>query len=89
MFLQPLSKSTYSTFEKCPWKAHAHKNLGIPSESSPAAELGVKAHELIAAILKGEISKEDIDVFAEDNDIAEMTRAAFIYFPIPEVETIQ
>lgn len=86
MYLQPLSKSTYSTFEKCPWKAHAHKNLGIPSKSSPAAELGVKAHELIAAILKKEISQDDIDIFAETDDIAEMTRAAFLYFPIPEVE---
>jgi hypothetical protein len=44
MQLTPLSKSTYSVFLKCPFKAHAHKNLGHKSIAGPAAELGSAVH---------------------------------------------
>jgi hypothetical protein len=81
--LQPLSKSTYQTFESCPWKAHCHKNLGIKSESGPAAEMGIKVHELIAKILTGEIKYDDIDIFAETEEMATLTKA-LSRFPFPE-----
>jgi cytochrome c556 len=86
MLLTPLSKSTWSNFEKCPWKAHAHKNLRIKSESSLAAEIGVKTHELIAGVLKGEIPFEEIDLYAETPEIADLAKAAFTLFPDPELE---
>lgn len=85
MLLTPLSKSTWTNFEKCPWKAHAHKNLKIKSEYGLAAEIGVKAHELIAGVLKDEIPFEDIDLFAETPEISDLVKAAFTKFPDMEV----
>lgn len=79
MLLQPLSKSTYTNFLRCPWKAHAHKNLGIPSISGPAAIFGVKTHELIAAVLLGQVKFDEIDIYAESDEMAEMTRFAVSY----------
>lgn len=76
MNLSPLSKSTWQTFEKCPWKAHAHKNLGLESIAGPAAEAGKEAHSLIEQIIKGEISPEDAMASASDPEIADWVQTA-------------
>lgn len=74
MILSPLSKSTWSTFEKCPWKAHAHKNLGMPSEAGPAAEMGVVVHDIIAKVLKGEVSLSSVDIISPSDEATDLVK---------------
>lgn len=82
MFLKPLSKSTYQNFLLCPWAAHAFKNLGIESETSDAAQLGVDAHALIAEVLLNNVAEASIDIFAKSEEVAELTKSA-LDFPRP------
>jgi hypothetical protein len=56
--LDPLSKSTYKNWLKCPWKAHAHKNLGLVDVSGPAALNGQEFHYLLAEALSGRMTLE-------------------------------
>lgn len=58
MKLQPLSKSKYGDFLKCPWKAHALKNLGFEDKWGGAADMGIEMHDIVARILAGEITEE-------------------------------
>lgn len=86
MYLVPLSKSTYQNFLLCPWAAHAFKNLGIESETSEAAQIGVDTHALIAEVLLGNVSEAAIDIFAGSEDIATYTHNALTYFPRPTLD---
>jgi hypothetical protein len=85
MRLDPLSKSTYSTWETCHWKAHAHKNLGIESISGPAAVLGQDTHQVIQSVLKKEVDFSEIDKVSGSEEIADLARKAFS-FPPPTQE---
>lgn len=76
MKLTPLSKSTWATFELCPWKAHAHKNLGLESIAGPAAEAGKEAHSLIENVLRNEMTPEQAMDAASTPEIAEWVRVA-------------
>jgi hypothetical protein len=83
MILTPLSKSTYGTFEKCAWKAHAHKNLKLESKPGPAAIIGSETHSLIEAILKGEMTFSDVSEVASSPEIVSWIQRALAY-PWPE-----
>jgi hypothetical protein len=85
MILQPLSKSHWQTFLKCPWKAHCHKNLRIPSLTSRAGEIGREAHALIDAVLKGSLSFSEIGQVADDPEVVSLAQNAFS-FPDPQTE---
>lgn len=75
MHLSPLSKSTWATFELCPWKAHAHKNLGLESVAGPAAEAGKEAHTLIENVLRGHMTPEEAIAKASDPEIGDWIQA--------------
>lgn len=79
MILTPLSKSTWQTFEKCPWKAHAHKNLGLESVAGPAAEMGVEVHDIIARVLKRELDFQDIDKVASSDEVSSLAKNYLLF----------
>ncbi len=69
MKLDPLSKSTYKNWLKCPWKAHAHKNLGFVDVSGPAALMGIEFHYLLAEVLAGRMTLEQAIAAASTKEI--------------------
>lgn len=82
MNLTPLSKSTYRTFTACPWKAHAHKNLGFTFRSGPAAGLGIEVHLLIAQVLQGRLTRDEAQQRASSIEAAELIARALGNDPI-------
>lgn len=70
MNLTPLSKTTHRTFCVCPWKAHAHKNLGFPHHSGPAADIAVEVRLLLAQVLEGTLTHGEAHQKATSTEIA-------------------
>lgn len=54
MILKPLSKSTFTVFKVCAFKAHAHKNLGFERQHSFLAAKGKLIHSLSERVENGE-----------------------------------
>lgn len=63
------------------------KNMGIESETSEAAQTGVDCHQLIADVLLGKVPEDAIDIFAQNEDVAYLTKEALNNFPRPTDES--
>ena len=90
MILKPLSKSTFTVFKVCAFKAHAHKNLGFERQSNFLAANGKLIHKLSERVENGEISLEDAMILAGDPETAQLVRNAVLNDPYhgPEFEKL-
>jgi hypothetical protein len=86
--LKPLSKSTYKNFLLCPWVAHQFKNLGIVSEGSDAATAGIETHSVVADVLLGKYTQNQIDIFAPSEEVALLAKTILTLFPPPDAKMI-
>jgi len=82
MRLLPLSKSKYAVFLKCPWKAHALKNLGFQETTTLAAEQGIEAHAHLANILSGLTTVDDALQACSSEDVKYFVRQGLKLNPI-------
>lgn len=72
MKLKPLSKSTCSIVPICPFKAHAHKNLGYERTSNIYAARGKLVHAYKEKIDSGRITLEQALSEIKDPEISEL-----------------
>lgn len=72
----PLSKSGVSTVDKCPEKAHLHKNCGIESIGNIYANKGKAVHKLKEMIDTGQIKTSEIHLHSADPDVIAWTELA-------------
>jgi len=78
-----LSKSTYATALKCPWKAYAHKVMGLRSESNQAAENGIVTHQLWGEIIRGTTRFDDALEAVPNDNVRFLLKQAILNEPIP------
>ncbi len=76
MILKPLSKSAYATFALCPFKAHAHKNLGFERPSNFLAMNGKLIHSLREKIDNGELTLDAAKSLTTDPETANLLEKA-------------
>jgi len=86
MILQPLSKSKYEVFLKCPWKAHALKNLGLEdSWGQPAAD-GIETHDLLEGVLSERISEPMALEMASSDEVRSLFAKGVMLSPVVDKE---
>mgnify|MGYP000843924945 FL=1 len=81
MILKPLSKSTYSVFLVCPFRAHAFKNLGFERPSNFMAQRGKLIHTLREKIEDGELTLEDAISQTDDPEMANLLERTVLNDP--------
>mgnify|MGYP000901109565 FL=1 len=90
MILKPLSKSTYSVFLVCPFRAHAFKNLGFERPSNFMAQRGKLIHTLREKIEDGELTLEDAISQTDDPEMANLLERTVLNDPFhgPEFQKL-
>lgn len=83
MKLVPLTSSAYRTFTLCPWKAHAHNNLGFALASSPETRLDFEVRHLLARILRGTLTLEEARHRGASGEAVDLVARALADDPIP------
>lgn len=71
--LIPLSKSTYGVWQKCHWKAYAHKVLKLKSKDSKFSANGREVHDLAAQVQSGSTDINAALASASNREVEELT----------------
>ncbi len=83
MKLAPLSSRIYRMFTVCPWKAHAHMNLGLAPHSGPAADPDFEVRHVLAEALRGRLTLQEARQRAGSPEVADLVSQAMSDDPIP------
>ena len=78
MHIKRLSKSLAGVIRQCPWYADQIHNHGAKRQSSPAAEFGIKFHRLVARIIEGKITIDQVEC---DDDMKGLLERALDFLP--------
>ena len=84
--LIPLSKSTYSVWQKCPWKAYAYKVLGLRRADTKQAFNGREAHDLRVQIQSGATDIASALATASSQEVGELTAKSIANSLYPEIQ---
>ena len=89
--LIPLSKSTYSVWLKCRWKAYAYKVLGLRRGDTQAAANGREVHDWRAQIQSGATDINTALAQASSPEVSELTAKAIAnsLYPFEEGQLLE
>ncbi|MFH1118083.1 MAG: hypothetical protein V1792_29530 [Pseudomonadota bacterium] len=83
MRLVPLSSDTYRIFTVCPWKAHAHNNLGFAPEPGPASDPSLEVRHLLGHALRGRLTPEQALQRGASREAADLLARTLADDPVP------